>query len=208
MTDEVFLIVMFFMMCIIILAKCIWHDEYTEDFMLGPGTYVIGRDIPAGKGDLIAESGGGDFIIKEHKADSWSLNSKIGVVSPLQPSRFRNLQLRRGDTLEINGNVNILVTSPARIKDVTLENLGPGNYCFGVDVPPGKYNLEAVSGDGEFYLFEPGQKEYSRFQDMAAGADLKAHTYANVVCQRGTVLWIQGSLQLKLIPSGGFHIWL
>lgn len=208
MTDELALIVIFFAICVVILAKCIWHGEYTEDFFLGPGTYIVGKDIPPGKGDLMAESGGGDFCIKEYKSTEWSITNKIGATSPIQPSRYRNLTLHRGDTLEINGNVNLMVTPPVKIKKVSKENLCPGNYCFGVDVPPGKYDFEAVGGDGAFYLFESGSKEYSLFQDMAEKNDQKAHSYANVVCERGSVLWIHDSLQLKLTPSAKPHIWL
>lgn len=208
MSDEIALVVLFAAACVIIIAKCVWHGEYTQDIFIGPGTYIVGRDIPPGKGDLIAEKGGGDFCIKEKGAEAWSLRNKLGVVSGLQPSRFRNVCLNKGDTLEINGNVNIMITPPVPIRDVSEEALGPGNYRFGIDCPPGRYDLEVLSGEGPVFLFEVGNKDYTFFQDMAAGNDFKASEFANVSCGKGYEMWIQGSLQIKLHYSAKQDIWL
>lgn len=207
MNDEFFLILIFIAMVVVVLYKCFFHGEYGRDIFLGPGTWIVGIDLPPGKGDLIAEMGAGSFNVKEFRSKNWSVGGSIGITSGLQPSRYRNLELHPGDTLEINGNVNIMITAPVPIRDITEENLGPGNYRFGVDAPAGKYDLEVVSGDGQVYLILPRQKEFSFFQDMAKDGD-KAHEYANLRCPRGAVLWIEGSLQLKLKFSAKQDIWM
>lgn len=206
MNDEVFLILVFIAIVVVVLYKCFFHGEYGRDIFLGPGTWVVGIDLPPGKGDLIAETGAGNFCVKEHRSKSWTVGNNIGVTSGLQPGRFRNLDLHPGDTLEINGNVNIMITAPVRIRDITEENLGPGIYLFGVDAPPAKYDLEVASGDGQVYVFLPRQKDYEFYQDMAKDGD-KAHEYANVRCPRGATMWIEGSLQLKLKLSAKQDIW-
>lgn len=207
MNDEIFLVLLFIAIVLVVIYKCCFHGEYGRDIFLGPGTWIVGIDLPPGKGDLIAETGAGSFCVKEFRSKEWSVGGNIGVTSGLQPGRYRNLDLHPGDTLEINGNVNIMITAPVAIRDITEENLGPGNYRFGVDVPPGKYDLEVVSGDGQVYLILPRQKEYSFYQDMDKDGG-KTHEYANLRCPRGAVLWIEGSLQIKLKFSAKQDIWM
>lgn len=201
MSDETALVVLLIAICTFWIAKYFWLGNYKEDVFVGTGTWLVGRDIPPGKADLVAETGGGDFCLREKRSKDWSLGNKIGVTSGLQPSSFRNIYLRQGDILEVNGNVTIMITPPSRIWDATAQPLGPGNYRFGVDIPEGKYDLKAISGDGEVYLAVVGKSDYTFFQDMSAGSTFKASEYANLTCTKGHEMWIQGSLQIQLSRS-------
>lgn len=204
---------MFFILIIIVLVlvyKFFHSNNYTAEIPLGPGTYRIGEDLLPGKGDLVAVAGGGEFCLKERGNDVWSNSHKLGVTSPAQPSRFRNLTLKKGDILEIDGDVKMMLTPPAAIKDPSKENLTLGIYRFGLDVPPAKYDLKAVGGDGPFYFFEPGKKEYTICQDMAEKVPNKATVYHNLLCERDSEIWVEETLQLKLTKSkvqrGFLHI--
>ena len=208
MGDEIVLLLIFLIACAGLLLKCFPHGGYSRDIILGPGTYIAGYDIPTGKADLIAESGSGDFCLKQRKAKSWVMGNKIGITSGLQPGRFRNMYLNWGDTLEINGNVTVLLTIPVPIKNLSTETLCAGNYRFGIDIPPGRYDVESVSGDGQIYITKTGQNDYTIYQDMAKDNAIKAGEYANLLCERGYELWIEGSLQVKLKRSAKQKLFL
>lgn len=201
MKDTTALLIVAIACIVIFLARLLCHGNYQEQFILTPGNYLIGFDIPSGKGDLLAESGDGNFIIRNKATKNWSIGNPIGKSHALQASRFRNIPLNRGDILEINGNVTILVTPPAPIQDPSTEPLGPGIYRFGVDVPPGKYDLEIVSGDGDVLLVEVGKDSYTFFQDMSSSNPVKADTFANVTCTRAHELWVNDTLEVKLKRS-------
>lgn len=201
MSDEFAMVLILIVICGILLIRRIQPGAYKQDVFIGPGFHVVGQDIPPGKADMIAEEGGGEFSCREKGSKVWNYGNKIGVTSGVQPSRIRNLYLNPGDTLEINGNVNVMLTAPVPITDIRDETLGPGNYRFGIDVPVGKYNLETVSGDGQVYLFRVGEKEYSFYQDMDDTHNIKASEFVNVLCVRGDVMWIEGNLQIRLVHS-------
>lgn len=201
MSDEIFLVLAFTVLVGCFALKYCPIHGFERDVIIGPGTYIAGYDIPFGRADLVAESGNGDFCLKQRKSKTWAVGNKIGITSAIQPGRYRNLDIRWGDTLEINGNVTVLVTKPTPIRNVATENLGPGVYRFGLDVPPGRYDVEAVGGDGQIYLLPVGQSEYTIYQDMAKDNAIKAGEYTNLDCCRGCELWVEGSLQVKLKRS-------
>ena len=187
-------------LCVVILLL-MRNGDYEEQRILSPGIYEVGVEIRPGRCDLMAESGGGSFIIKNKKADCWNLGNSIGVGG-IGPGRFRNVTLMHGDILEINGNVRVMLTPPTPIADLRTETLGPGIYRIGVDInPPAKYDFEAVSGSGEIILVDIKDNSFSIYQDMAAGHPQRAKTFDNVVCSRRYELWVNGSLHVKLKPS-------
>lgn len=198
MSDAIFFILILCIGFFILIARLIRHADYDEQLFLSPGIYNVGGQIPPGRCDLMAESGAGNFCIKNKKANNWVLGSPLGTTSPQMPNRFRNVTLNKGDVLEINGNVTIMLSPPVPVGDLTTETLGPGNYRFGLDVPPDTYDFEVASGEGEVILVEISKNVYDFYQDMAAGHPLRAKTYNNVACDRNHELWITGSLQLKL----------
>lgn len=201
MTDLFALFIVMLGIVVLIIVKVTNRGEYEEQFFLSAGTYLVGRDIDPGKGDLKAVSGAGTFCVRNKQTKNWDIYNPIGVTSGLQPSRFRNLTLKKDDILEINGTVVVAIIPPNPICDLEEETLGPGTYRFGVDVPVGKYDLEIASGEGHVLLAVVGKDNYTFFQDMAASDPIRAASYKNVVCTTGHELWVNGSLQIKLAPS-------
>ena len=201
MTDEMMWIVLLIIVFCMVILWLMRNGDYEEQRILPPGTYRAGIEIPPGRCDLIAESGGGSFNIKHKNAECWHLGNAIGIGG-VGPGRFRNVTLLRGDVLEINGNVRVMLAPPVPVGDLKTETLGPGIYRIGVDiVRPAKYDFEAVSGSGEVILVDIRKNTYHFYQDMAAGHPQRAKTFDNVVCSRRYELWINGSLQLKLKRS-------
>ena len=178
-------------------------ENYEEKKFITAGTYIAGADIPAGKADLTAITGAGNFCVRNSQVKDWTLGNPIGATSGFQPKNFRNLVLNKDDILEVNGSVKIMLSPPAPIKETMDENLVPGTYRFGVDVPAGKYNLEVISGEGNVLLVESGKDHYTFFQEMAQSDPLKADSWKNVNCTDEHELWVNGSLVVKLNPSDG-----
>lgn len=198
MTDGFALFIVIIGAVVIMMAKMLSHGEYDQQITLPPGTYLVGEDIPHGKCDVLAESGSGNFCVKNRKSRSWSIGSNIGITSPQQPGRFRNLVLNIGDTLEVNGNVVILLKDPIPIRNVADETLGPGVYRFGLDVPAGKYDLEIASGDGDVLLVDVTKDHYTFYQDMSTDNPFKPASFVNVTCTKIHELWVNGNLQVRL----------
>lgn len=186
---------------IILIAKWRSHGEYEDQITLPAGTYLVGEDIPHGKCDVVAKSGGGNFCVKNRKSDTWVFSINIGITSGIQPGRFRNLCLNRGDTLEVNGNLEILLKDPVPVRNISKETLGAGVYRFGLDVPPGKYDLEIASGEGDVLLVEVGKDTYTFYQDMSKENPFKPSSFLNVNCTRFHELWVNGDLQVRLVYS-------
>lgn len=201
MTDEI----LYFILAVIALCIVVYcmmrNGDYEVQRILPPGQYVAGKDIPMGRCDLIAESGGGNFVVKNKHAKTWNLCSPLGVTSGAMPGRFRNLTLNQGDVLEINGNLTVLLNPPVPILRLKDEVLGPGIYRFGVDIKPARYDIKVEGGDGEIYKVDITDNSYNLFQGMASGSALKASNYKNLFCSRRYELWICGSLQVKLKRS-------
>ena len=174
---------------------------YTSDQTLTPGTYRIGEDLSGGKGDMVAISGGGTITVKEKGGDDSVKTFKLHASNPSIPSRYRNLTLSSQDILEITGNMKVLITPAKSISDVEGAELTMGTYKFGSDVPPAKYNLKALSGDGKVTVREAGAKDPAFSQEMNTAGEDKASSYENILCSDGAVMTIGGTLKLQLTPS-------
>lgn len=91
-------------------------DDENTNLVLGPGTYVVGEDIPAGKYDCIAESGFG--VLRGDIASAGSAGfvqtmgnatSSVGEYSATVEgaSSYSNLTLEDGDTIYIEMSLNV-----------------------------------------------------------------------------------------------------
>lgn len=205
LVDEYILLALFFAICIVLCRKYLRPAPHS--FSVDPGTYVIGKNIPPGKYDLVADAGTGDFCILECNAIDWHPAHKLGVEGDDCTRCFRNITLKKGDTLEINGSLHIKTRTPAAIKNVALEPLDPGNYKIGSDILPGTYNLGVLSGKGQVYTTVTGQEGNPFFQEMAADDKNLAKTFDNLELTEETQLFIRGSLSLKLTPAPGAPRW-
>ena len=204
--DEYILIVLFCAICIFFGCKYL-KPVNTHTVTAGPGDYVIGKNVPPGKYDLVADSGAGDFCILEYNAIDWHNNQNMGKDSDKAPQRFRNVVLKKGDRLQINGSLHLLLQPATAIKNITLELLEPGNYKIGSDLLPGTYNLEAMSGEGKVFTAVEGQEGNPFFQEMAKEKKDTASTYKNLSCTEGTILFIRGNLTIRLTAAPKSKRW-
>ena len=202
MSDDIAL----FLISIIIILYLVYRfskrgGSYADDVPVNPGTYRIGEDLDPGKCDLVAVSGAGDICIKERGNGVWNNPFKLAAKDPAVPDRYRNMTLHRHDILEVNGKVQLLLSPPSAFASGDGAELTLGTYQFGVDIPPAKYDLKAVGGDGQFSFFAPEESEFSSFQDMALTADSKTSTYDNLLCEEGARIQVDGTLKLQLSMS-------
>ena len=197
MSDDTILTLFFFALC----GWGLWlwqkRKQGKPSFSVGPGTYTVGKEIPPGKFDLVAEEGFGDFCILERNATEWNHPHQLGFEAPNLADRFRNVTLKRGDTLEVNGDLWLISQPPAPIRDIFSEVLEPGDYKIGLDIPAGTYNLEVFMGEGQVFNDVQADEGQPFFQDMGKHAEGKASCYNKLLCEEGTTLSIRGSLHLK-----------
>ena len=195
-----------FLICMCIIVYLLYRysariAKYTGEVPLNPGTYRIGEDLDPGKCDIVVVSGVADICIKERGNDVWNNAMKMAADNPVAPPRYRNMTLHAHDILEINGQTKVVLEPPTAILDGNGAELTLGTYQFGIDIPPAKYDLKAISGNGQFSFFEPKASDFSEYQDMAVGVDGKTDSYTNLLCEEGSSIVIDGTLKLKLTKS-------
>lgn len=80
----------------------------TAPFTLAAGQYIVGDDIPAGKYDCEAVSGGGNFTGKVASLGWSSLNEILGVeANSLYTKTYSNLRLAVGDSIKVGGDLKV-----------------------------------------------------------------------------------------------------
>ena len=208
MSDDAILTTLFFAICAVAAIICLRRHKAVRSFSIGPGTYIIGRNIPPGKFDLVAEEGSGDFCVRERLKREWHHAHKLGLSCPDRAERFRNLTLHRGDTLQVNGDLWLFTQDATPIQNLSEEPLDPGNYKLGTDLPPGRYHVKVLLGEGS--LFNDADEENGQpfFQEMAKEKEGVANKYKNLQCEKGTTLHVRGSLRLQLTPAKRRKRWL
>ncbi len=101
---------------VIQLTACKLPEKQSENLTLGPGTYVVGEDIPAGKYDCVAASGFG--VLRGEIASAGeagfvqtmgNVSSSVGedTVSVDGTSSYSNLLLQDGDTIYIEMSLSV-----------------------------------------------------------------------------------------------------
>lgn len=200
MDDMMALVLIFITICLILAyRKCKGKEAgYKEDIPLNPGTHRIGEDFPPGRGDFVAIEGKGDLIYKKWGAEKYVMKVTLHADGTLAPDRYRNLSLGAHDTLEITGNLKIMITPSRACSENATPVLTLGTYQFGKDVPPAKYNLKAVGGSGAVKYFAPDSEEAAFTQDMGDG---NAAVYENLLCEENGRMIIEGMLKLELTKS-------
>lgn len=79
-------------------------EQKGEDIVLTAGKYIVGTDIKAGKYDAIAQSNSGNFFVNGSTSVNEILSAKNdGFGIP----KYSNLNLKNGDTVEINGRLSV-----------------------------------------------------------------------------------------------------
>jgi len=93
--------------------------------------------------------------------------------------------------------------SPAAVK--ADMQLGSGYYTSGIDFPPGKYDITAVSGSGNVSsdnMFSGGINSIMGVAEAndVIGGGLYEQTYKNVQLPEGVTLTVDG-VKIQLVPS-------
>ena len=75
---------------------------------LGPGMYVVGEDVPAGKYDVTARSGSGNFMGTVAALPLHSLNEILSATpGTYETMSYSGLRLADGDSFEVKGDLQI-----------------------------------------------------------------------------------------------------
>jgi len=81
---------------------------------------------------------------------------------------------------------------PAQQTAVSLD-LSAGNYTIGTDIPPGKYDITALSGRGNFFG-NPGIVN----EIMGVEGDYSISSYKNATFKNGNTIEVKGTLVVNL----------
>lgn len=82
-------------------------EQQRSSLLLSAGLYVVGEDIPAGKYDVTARSGSGNFMGSVASLSLGSLNEILSADSGHGTSAYNGLRLADGDSIEIRGDLQI-----------------------------------------------------------------------------------------------------
>lgn len=80
-----------------------------------------------------------------------------------------------------------------------------GDYIFGEDIPTGKYDLKAVSGDATLEFFRKGKKQPELSFLIGTGEDdnsLYTGEYKNLRTSNGDRLKLEGSVIVEIAEAG------
>lgn len=83
----------------------------------------------------------------------------------------------------------------------TTFTLGIGQYSVGSDIAPGKYDVVALSGSGNF-MGEVASCQFGSLNEILAapgvsGSIERPSTYSNLTLAAGDILYIKGSLKVE-----------
>lgn len=86
------------------------EEQKGEDVTLTAGKYTVGTDIKAGKYDVIAQAGSGNFFVE----GSTSVNEILSINATDNANygyidKYTNLILEDGDTIELRSNLKVLL---------------------------------------------------------------------------------------------------
>ena len=121
-------------------------------------------------------------------------NSSSGInqsETAVEPGASQNTTKNEETPQEISSK------EPESVTEAYSITLSAGHYTAGVDFPAGKYNLSAVSGGGNVSsrnMYSGGLNEIMGIKDD----DMYQKSFNGAVLDKGVVLNIGGSLQLKL----------
>lgn len=77
--------------------------EKGEDITLTAGRYIVGEDIKAGKYDVVAQSGAGNFFVRGNN----SVNEMMGVGSSYYIENYSNARLEPGNEVEVTSDLKV-----------------------------------------------------------------------------------------------------
>ena len=184
-------------------------SKVETEYILSAGHYTVGIDIPAGRADITAVSGGGNLMSSDMFFGG--LNEVFGIDNGLglYTSEYKNLSLTKDLRLSLNFNLVIKMTytsidsnySGRSYDETKAIELPTGSYTAGTDFPAGVYKIVAVSGNGNLIssnIFNGGVNEifgvdtsYGIYNSQFLNAELKS----------GGTLTVSGGLVIRMIPA-------
>lgn len=110
--------------------------------------------------------------------------------------KFDGLYYTRGEHLsfiEVPPVVTETAAAPPAVAEPVSIDLSAGVYTVGADVPPGKYDITATSGRGNFFG-NPGIVN----EIMGVGDENYLQTYQNATFKNGNTIEVKGTLVVNL----------
>ena len=193
------------------------HDEY--QYLLGPGTYTIGEDLPDGLYDITAVKGAGhiyednygsDYFFSELVASKDSKKSGFGSYNDYYTT-VSNRLFENGYKLRIEGVEVIAKTSFSTLKENAKREINT-NETYSYENPEDMLNggQDIISGtydiyyEGEYINIEIVYPEamkstlYFYYSNDSSSFDI----YRNVDIYDGVKVKINGEGKVTLKPSG------
>jgi len=197
--------------------QTVTYDDISVNVELGNGNYIIGVDIPEGRYDIEAISGGGN--VTSSNMFTGGINAIMGTLEEdkamgggFYEQLYQNITLEHGDTLSISGVIVKLTCDKASGKPLETRKefpdesvtLGNGNFIAGTDFPVGYYTIVAEQGGGNVSssnMFDDGINAImgTKEEDAAMGGGFYEQSYYGIKLSEGVELSIDG-VKIKLIP--------
>jgi len=118
------------------------NENVGELTTLAPGDWTVGVDLPAGR---YVFTGTGIGIIRVSRGSINPVSENFGGIMGVSSV---TTDLFDGDEIEISGIRNATFTP---VIDRELSNqLSAGDWTVGLDIEPGRYNVTAPDGSGNF----------------------------------------------------------
>lgn len=167
---------------------------------LEPGAYYVGLHIPEGIYNVKVISGIGNIMTTSGVTSAMGSNSAAEYAET-----YDNLTLENGDVLKVTQSLSIEIsTEEAYYSTVsTYENpaterqdLSPGNYVVGENIPAGIYDISILEGTANVSL-----DDYSftaMFSDNETLSESSGSSYKNLELLEGQTLQVSsGSVTLE-----------
>lgn len=168
-------------------------NSNAEETTLHAGNFIVGEDIPVGRYVITGDGTGNLFVYDEDGLPTVNeildKSGEMGVTSI-------TTNLEAGHEIEISGLDNVTFT-PA---ETSLSNtLSTGTWQVGLDIEPGRYDVTAPSGVGNFVIYNamdlPATNEI-----LDASGELGV-TQITVNLEEGQVIQISGLNEVNFEPK-------
>lgn len=151
------------LICIMILSTACSNSygPYSNS-TIGPGEYIIGRDMPEGKYSIEIQDGIGNLSILRSNKELFKYED-LNKMYKDNDGFLDVYKLFKNDIINVDGNLKMTMKS----KRVDLNNFNPllisedniihleagGNYISGEDFPHGYYNIRTTDPKGKLHIY-------------------------------------------------------
>ncbi|MFS0674944.1 hypothetical protein [Ornithinibacillus sp. 179-J 7C1 HS] len=159
-------------------------NSNAEETTLNAGRFIVGEDIPVGRYVITGDGMGNLFVYDENGLPE--VNEILDNTGDTGVTSITT-NLEAGQEIEISG-LNSVVFKPA---ETSLSNtLSAGSWEVGLDIEPGRYNVTAPSGMGNFFIYnEMGLPSTNEILDASGELGVKQLT---ITLEEGQEIQISG----------------